>query len=63
MWHVIYCLKITLFRNQMLDLALVSEDKLNLICILASFYAFSYRQHRIEFEFIIFAQRYTHINK
>jgi len=45
MWRVIYCLKITLFRNQMLDLALVSEDKLNLICFLESFHALLYVQH------------------
>jgi len=45
MWRVIYCLKIALFRNQMLDLALVSEDKLNLICFLANFHALLYVQH------------------
>ena len=40
-----YCIKIALFRNQVLDLELVSEEKLNHICSLASFLALYYVEY------------------
>ena len=52
MGRIIYCIKIALFRNQVLDLELISEEKLNHICSLASFLSLYYVQYRCTAPFL-----------